>query len=153
MLELEYLILFFFASILPINNRFYGILVFLLLHKCTLCYSIKIQSSTVQYLSFVLSTTLYIFLNNQHILSIMLTILWMRQSSKKPSLDSPTINQMSKVSYQSLHNGTDGFSNSNLIGSGNFSSVYKGTFELEDKVVAIKVLNLRIKRNSQEFHC
>jgi len=77
----------------------------------------------------------------------------MRQSSKKPSLDSPTINQMSKVSYQSLHNGTDGFSNSNLIGSGNFSSVYKGTFELEDKVVAIKVLNLRIKRNSQEFHC
>ncbi|QCE10113.1 LRR receptor-like serine/threonine-protein kinase EFR [Vigna unguiculata] len=79
------------------------------------------------------------------ILSITLTFYWMRKRSKKSSLDSPTIDQLAKVSYQSLHNATDGFSTTNLIGSGNFSSVYKGTLELEDKVVAIKVLNLQRK--------
>ncbi|RDY02118.1 putative LRR receptor-like serine/threonine-protein kinase, partial [Mucuna pruriens] len=85
------------------------------------------------------------------ILSIILTIYWIRKISKRPSLDSPTIDQLAKVSYQSLHNGTDGFSTTNLIGSGNFSSVYKGTLELEDKVVAIKVLNLQKKGAHKSF--
>ncbi|KAL2971365.1 hypothetical protein AAZX31_15G191600 [Glycine max] len=85
------------------------------------------------------------------ILSIILTIYWMRKRSNKLSLDSPTIDQLAKVSYQSLHNGTDGFSTTNLIGSGNFSSVYKGTLELEDKVVAIKVLNLQKKGARKSF--
>ncbi|XP_020236210.1 probable LRR receptor-like serine/threonine-protein kinase At3g47570 isoform X2 [Cajanus cajan] len=77
------------------------------------------------------------------ILSVILTIYWMRKRSKKSTLDSPRIDQLAKVSYQSLHNGTNGFSTTNLIGSGNFSSVYKGTLELENNVVAIKVLNLQ----------
>ncbi|RDX92646.1 putative LRR receptor-like serine/threonine-protein kinase, partial [Mucuna pruriens] len=85
------------------------------------------------------------------ILSFILTIYWMRKRSKKSSLDSPTIDQLDKVSYQSLHIGTDGFSTTNLIGSGNFSSVYKGTLGLEDKVVAIKVLNLKIKGAHKSF--
>ncbi|KHN41761.1 Putative LRR receptor-like serine/threonine-protein kinase [Glycine soja] len=85
------------------------------------------------------------------ILSIILTIYCMRKRSKKPSLDSPIIDQLAKVSYQSLHNGTDGFSTANLIGSGNFSFVYKGTLESEDKVVAIKVLNLQRKGAHKSF--
>ncbi|KAK7407046.1 hypothetical protein VNO78_08686 [Psophocarpus tetragonolobus] len=85
------------------------------------------------------------------ILSIILTIYWMKKRSKKPYLDSPTIDQLAKVSYQSLHNGTNGFSDANLIGSGSFSSVYKGTLELEDKFVAIKVLNLKKKGAHKSF--
>ncbi|RDX92667.1 putative LRR receptor-like serine/threonine-protein kinase, partial [Mucuna pruriens] len=85
------------------------------------------------------------------ILSIILTIHWMRKRSKKPSLDSPIVDQLAKVSYQSLHNGTNGFSITNLIGSGNFSSVYKGILEFEDKVVAIKVLNLKKKGAHKSF--
>ncbi|KAG4990557.1 hypothetical protein JHK87_024014 [Glycine soja] len=85
------------------------------------------------------------------ILSIILTIYWMRKRSNKPSMDSPTIDQLAKVSYQILHNGTNGFSTTQLIGSGNFSSVYKGTLELEDKVVAIKVLNLQKKGAHKSF--
>ncbi|KAL9314428.1 hypothetical protein ACSQ67_019880 [Phaseolus vulgaris] len=85
------------------------------------------------------------------ILSIILTIHWMRRRNNKPSLDSTTIDQLAKVSYQSLHNGTDGFSATNLIGSGNFSSVYKGTLEFEDKVVAIKVLNLQKEGSHKSF--
>ncbi|KAL9328390.1 hypothetical protein ACSQ67_003393 [Phaseolus vulgaris] len=71
--------------------------------------------------------------------------------SNKPSLDSTTFNQLAKVPYQSLHNGTSGFSTSNLIGSGNFSSVYKGTLELDDRVVAIMVLNLQRKGAHKSF--
>ncbi|ESW30135.1 hypothetical protein PHAVU_002G127800 [Phaseolus vulgaris] len=82
---------------------------------------------------------------------VILTIYWMRKKTKKASLDSPTINLLAKVSYQSLYNGTDGFSVTNLIGCGIFSSVYKGTLESEDKVVAIKVLNLKHKGSHKSF--
>ncbi|KAL2327858.1 hypothetical protein Fmac_021285 [Flemingia macrophylla] len=85
------------------------------------------------------------------ILSIILTIYWINKRSKKPSLNSPMIDQMAKVSYKSLHKGTDGFSTKNLIGSGSFSSVYKGTLDLTDKVVAIKVLNLKRKGADKSF--
>nr|KYP46128.1 putative LRR receptor-like serine/threonine-protein kinase At3g47570 family [Cajanus cajan] len=85
------------------------------------------------------------------VLSIILTICWIRKRNKKPFLDSPTIDQLAKVSYQSLYNGTNGFSTTNLIGSGYFSSVYKGTLELEDKIVAIKVLNLQRKGAHKSF--
>ncbi|ESW30083.1 hypothetical protein PHAVU_002G123200 [Phaseolus vulgaris] len=87
------------------------------------------------------------------ILSITLTIYWTRKRSKKTSLDSPANDdQSATVSYQSLHNGTDGFLATNLIGSGNFSSVYKGTLEeLDEKVVAIKVLNLQKKGAHKSF--
>jgi len=88
------------------------------------------------------------------ILSITLTIYWTRKRSKKTSLDldSPAMDQLATVSYQSLHNGTDGFSATNLIGSGNFSSVYKGTLEeFDEKVVAIKVLDLQKKGAHKSF--
>ena len=87
------------------------------------------------------------------ILSFILTIYWMRKRSKKPSLESPIVDhQLAQLLYQSLHNGTDGFSSTNLIGSESFSSVYKGTLEFEDEVVAIKVLNLQKNTSSQEFY-
>ncbi|XP_027906946.1 probable LRR receptor-like serine/threonine-protein kinase At3g47570 [Vigna unguiculata] len=85
------------------------------------------------------------------VLSSTLAIYWSRKKGKKPSLNSSTIDQLAKVSYQSLYNGTDGFSTTNLIGCGNFSSVYKGTLELEDRVVAIKVLNLQRKGAHKSF--
>ncbi|CAJ1975578.1 unnamed protein product [Sphenostylis stenocarpa] len=85
------------------------------------------------------------------ILSIISTIYRMRKKNKKSSLESPKMDQLAKVSYQSLYNGTDGFSATNLIGSGNFSSVYKGNLESEDKVVAIKVLNLQQKGAHKSF--
>jgi len=88
------------------------------------------------------------------ILSITITIYWTRKRSKKEPLVSPseTDHQLATVSFQSLHKATDGFSATNLIGSGNFSSVYKGTLEeLEEKVVAIKVLDLQKKGAHKSF--
>ena len=49
------------------------------------------------------------------------------------------------VSYADLLKATDGFSSSNLIGSGSYGSVYKGTLHqnnIGETAVAVKVLNL-----------
>ncbi|CAI8588387.1 unnamed protein product [Vicia faba] len=85
------------------------------------------------------------------IFSIFLTIYWMRKRNQERSFDSPTIDQLDKVSYRDLHRGTGGFSITNLIGSGSFGSVYKGNLVSEDNFVAIKVLNLQKKGAHKSF--
>ncbi|KAF3569373.1 hypothetical protein DY000_02018351 [Brassica cretica] len=47
-----------------------------------------------------------------------------------------------KLSYKELYNATGGFSSDNLIGSGNFGNVFKGVLGHDNKLVAVKVLNL-----------
>ncbi|KAK2373560.1 putative LRR receptor serine/threonine-protein kinase [Trifolium repens] len=83
--------------------------------------------------------------------TIILTIYCMRKRNQKQYSDSPTTDPLAKVSYQDLHNGTDGFSASTLVGLGSFGSVYKGNIASEDKVVAIKVLNLQKKGAHKSF--
>lgn len=85
------------------------------------------------------------------ILLFILTIYCRRKRNKKPYSDSPTIDLLVKISYEDLYNGTDGFSTRNLIGFGNFGSVYLGTLEFEDTVVAIKVLKLHKKGAHKSF--
>ncbi|BAF08181.1 probable LRR receptor-like serine/threonine-protein kinase At3g47570 [Oryza sativa Japonica Group] len=46
------------------------------------------------------------------------------------------------ISYKDIVQATKGFSTENLVGSGSFGDVYKGTLELEVDLVAIKVFNL-----------
>ncbi|XP_057997644.1 probable LRR receptor-like serine/threonine-protein kinase At3g47570 [Hevea brasiliensis] len=78
------------------------------------------------------------------VLSILIffLILWMRKSSSNPSFAPLEMNHLLKVSYKDLYQGTDGFSSSKLIGSGGFSSVYKGFLPQIQTPVAVKVLNL-----------
>uniref|UniRef100_A0A0D9XUB7 non-specific serine/threonine protein kinase n=1 Tax=Leersia perrieri TaxID=77586 RepID=A0A0D9XUB7_9ORYZ len=47
-----------------------------------------------------------------------------------------------KLSYNDLHKATDGFSSTNLIGSGTFGLVYKGQLKFTERNVAIKVFRL-----------
>jgi serine/threonine protein kinase len=75
----------------------------------------------------------------------------MRKLNKKSSSALSTIYFFSKISYKTLYQATEGFSPSNLIGSGSFGSVYKGTLHQEEKVVAIKVLNLQRKGASKSL--
>ncbi|KAJ9559334.1 hypothetical protein OSB04_013948 [Centaurea solstitialis] len=58
-----------------------------------------------------------------------------------------------RVSYQNLHEATEGFSSVNLIGSGNFSSVFKAILYLktEPQVVAVKVLKLAVHGADRSF--
>ncbi|KAF5750843.1 putative LRR receptor-like serine/threonine-protein kinase [Tripterygium wilfordii] len=47
-----------------------------------------------------------------------------------------------KVSFESLLKATDGFSSANLVGAGNFGSVYEGLLGPDETVVAVKVIYL-----------
>ncbi|KAJ7953305.1 putative Receptor-kinase [Quillaja saponaria] len=85
------------------------------------------------------------------LLSACVAFYWMRKTNRKSSPTSSTIDQLPKISYQSLHQATNGFSLSNLIGSGNFGFVYEGTLESEETAVAIKVLNLQKKGAHKSF--
>ncbi|XP_059458519.1 putative receptor-like protein kinase At3g47110 [Corylus avellana] len=79
-------------------------------------------------------------------------VLYRRRKSKKESSSTlPKTNFLSNVSYKELYQTTDGFSPTNLIGSGSFSSVYKGIIGQEKKMVAVKVLNLQQKGASKSF--
>jgi hypothetical protein len=56
-----------------------------------------------------------------------------------------------KVSYNVLARATDGFSASNLIGSGKYSFVYKGECFQDGNVVAIKVFSLHTRGAQKSF--
>ncbi|GAU15749.1 hypothetical protein TSUD_235650 [Trifolium subterraneum] len=82
---------------------------------------------------------------------LIISIYLIRKRNKKPSSNSPTIDQLPTVSYQDLYQATDGFSSRNLIGLGGFGSVYKGSLMSEDKIIAVKVLNLEKKGAHKSF--
>lgn len=69
----------------------------------------------------------------------------------KPSTSSSTEDRNFHVSYSDLSESTNGFSSENLIGSGSFGSAYKGMLVMDRKLVAVKVLNLRIRGASKSF--
>ncbi|CAM0878479.1 unnamed protein product [Alopecurus aequalis] len=56
-----------------------------------------------------------------------------------------------KVSFNDLARATQGFSTSNLIGSGRYSSVYQGKLFKEENDVAVKVFNLETRGAQKSF--
>ncbi|RDX98939.1 putative LRR receptor-like serine/threonine-protein kinase, partial [Mucuna pruriens] len=60
-------------------------------------------------------------------------------------------NKYVKVSYGELHEATNGFSSSNLVGTGSFGSVYRGSLLHFERPIAVKVLNLEIGGASKSF--
>ncbi|KAM7469623.1 hypothetical protein LguiA_007806 [Lonicera macranthoides] len=75
-----------------------------------------------------------------------------RKARKDPaSLDS-TVKRLLQISYHKLYRATEEFCPQNLIGSGSFGSVYKGKLNpQEEKLVAVKVLNLQKSGASKSF--
>ncbi|CAK8538297.1 unnamed protein product [Lathyrus sativus] len=69
-------------------------------------------------------------------------------SKKLPS--SPTL-QNNGVTYGELHEASNGFSSANLIGTGNFGSVYKGSLLNFETPIAVKGLNLETRRATKSF--
>ncbi|XP_054793982.1 probable LRR receptor-like serine/threonine-protein kinase At3g47570 isoform X3 [Prosopis cineraria] len=81
-----------------------------------------------------------------------LVIICMRRKYKKlSSSPSSPQNIHLRVSYKELHDATNGFSSSNLVGVGSFGSVYKGTLQHFERPIAVKVLNLEAHGASKSF--
>ncbi|XP_020103201.1 receptor kinase-like protein Xa21 [Ananas comosus] len=74
------------------------------------------------------------------------------ESARDPST---SLKDHLRISYSELVKATDGFSATNLIGTGSYGSVYKGVLEGEGedsvKVVAVKVLNLQTPGSLKSF--
>jgi Leucine-rich repeat (LRR) protein len=60
-------------------------------------------------------------------------------------------NELPIVPYNDILKGTDGFSEVNLIGTGRYGRVYKGTLENQAIVVAVKVFNLQLSGSYKSF--
>ncbi|KAL6626753.1 hypothetical protein ACP70R_030479 [Stipagrostis hirtigluma subsp. patula] len=75
----------------------------------------------------------------------------LRRKQEGSFLPSIVEDQYERISYQSLANGTNGFSEANLLGKGSFGAVYKCTFQDEGTTVAVKVFNLEQARSTRSF--
>lgn len=73
------------------------------------------------------------------------------RKSNTNDVDDFAIAPHERVGYGELHKATCGFSLKNMIGSGNFGVVYKAVLGLENRVVSVKVLNLKIRGASKSF--
>ncbi|XP_027063513.1 receptor kinase-like protein Xa21 [Coffea arabica] len=78
---------------------------------------------------------------------------WTRKMniSSPVTSDSSPGDQYPKLSYTELLQATDGFSPSNLIATGRYSSVYKGILKYREETVAVKVINLQQRGSRKSF--
>ncbi|KAK3419908.1 hypothetical protein EUGRSUZ_G00670 [Eucalyptus grandis] len=80
----------------------------------------------------------------------LLYFFWFRHN-KKASAPSSSEDGFLHVSYHSLLKATSGFSSTNLLGVGNFGSVYRGLLDQTQLIVAIKILDLTCHGASKSF--
>ncbi|VVA12614.1 PREDICTED: probable LRR receptor [Prunus dulcis] len=76
-----------------------------------------------------------------------------RKARVKPTSGSSWGVSLLKVSYADLLKATNGFSTRNLIGAGSFGCVYRGILNEEERIVAVKVLNVHSSRESFIAEC
>ncbi|KAG8633666.1 hypothetical protein MANES_18G124300v8 [Manihot esculenta] len=119
------------------NNKLCGGVPELGLPDCPTGIMKKVKFHAIKLLVIIACVVLFVLL-----ILILFLILWMRKLRTKPSFAPLETNHLLKVSYKDLYQATEGFSSTNLIGSGSFSSVYKGFLPQVERQVAIKVLNL-----------
>ncbi|KAH7568760.1 hypothetical protein JRO89_XS06G0045600 [Xanthoceras sorbifolium] len=88
------------------------------------------------------------------IVVLALIIQWfISQKRKTNSLnreDVSTLATWRRIPYDELYRATNGFDESNLVGTGGFGSVYKGKL-LDGNDIAIKVFNLQLERALKSF--
>ncbi|KEH38493.1 LRR receptor-like kinase family protein [Medicago truncatula] len=73
-----------------------------------------------------------------------------RKSKRLPTLPSSK-NGNFRVTYGEIHEATNGFSSSNLVGTGSFASVYKGSLLYFERPIVVKVLNLQARGATKSF--
>lgn len=129
------------------NNKLCGGVLELQLPRCPIKATKKEMAHSLKLAIIVICAVLAIFLFSYFVL-----LYWRRKTKKNSTTVLTSLNQyLSKVSYKMLYQATGGFSPENLVGSGSFGSVYKGFLNQDDKVVAVKVLNLQQSGATKSF--
>ncbi|KAG8480508.1 hypothetical protein CXB51_024663 [Gossypium anomalum] len=80
------------------------------------------------------------------LIAVIVVFCW-RKPSRRELINGPETPLLSvgcsRVSYQELHEATNGFSESNLLGEGALGTVYKGILYQHKNPIVVKVLNLQ----------
>nr|XP_043633049.1 putative receptor-like protein kinase At3g47110 [Erigeron canadensis] len=124
------------------NSRLCGGLDELRLHRCE---ETKKHGQMCRLFIIVILATLTLFC------ILCFLYAWCKKKNNRQLSQSSNDERFLKLSYNQLLKATDGFSEANLIGKGGFSSVYKGTLEHDDKIIAVKVLHLQIRGAYRSF--
>ncbi|KAL5708780.1 non-specific serine/threonine protein kinase [Ranunculus cassubicifolius] len=127
------------------NPKLCGGSPFLELHECHYQVSKKKSSHTT------LKVTLPSILIPSFVLVILLLIIYSREDNKLKPHFPQSLGDILRVSYSDLHKATDGFSTANLVGAGNYGSVYRGHLNQDEGLIAVKVLNLMEHGASKSF--
>nr|XP_043619662.1 receptor kinase-like protein Xa21 [Erigeron canadensis] len=124
------------------NDRLCGGLVELRLHNCKAVKKHKKRFTLIIIVISVACTILF---------ALSFVSAWCKRKKNGQPSQSSMNERFLKVSYSQLLKATDGFSEANLIGQGGSSSVYKGTLDHDDNIVAVKVLHLQIQGAHRSF--
>ncbi|XP_071918301.1 uncharacterized protein [Coffea arabica] len=86
------------------------------------------------------------------VLALAVVFIRFQRKKKVPSATDffPGVTRKERVSYYELLQATNGYGESNLIGSGSFGSVYKATLG-DGRSVAVKVFNLQLEGAEKSF--
>ncbi|XP_039144050.1 receptor kinase-like protein Xa21 [Dioscorea cayenensis subsp. rotundata] len=112
------------------------------------CSAIKVKKQYVKMIMIPVGSILSLIL----LVVVSYKIYMMKKTKGKlASTTNASDDKFRKVSYAELLKATDGFSSENLIGAGSFGSVYRGKLDVEEDLVAVKVLNLNQKGALKSF--
>uniref|UniRef100_A0A0D9XRH5 Receptor kinase-like protein Xa21 n=1 Tax=Leersia perrieri TaxID=77586 RepID=A0A0D9XRH5_9ORYZ len=101
--------------------------------------------------SHVLKTVLPIAVVSIILLLCLIATIFIKKARKAQTSFEIRNKKLEKVSYTDIIKATDQFSSNNLVGSGRFGKVYKGTFHFSIDPLAIKVFNLEQHGASKSF--
>ncbi|KAK3419978.1 hypothetical protein EUGRSUZ_G00754 [Eucalyptus grandis] len=113
------------------------------------CYYKELKRMRISGIANILISTISALVGVACILSL-LYFFWFRQN-KNASASSSSEDGFLHVSYHNLLKATGGFSSTNLLGMGNFGSVYRGLLDQTQSVVAIKILDLTCEGAPKSF--
>ncbi|KAI5669371.1 hypothetical protein M9H77_19224 [Catharanthus roseus] len=102
------------------------------------------KKKTQKLLVILLPTLLSVLVIFLTMITLIIFLSQRRRKGKKVSTMPSIDEKILRVSYQELHHATSGFSQENIIGSGGYGIVYKGSLaQFREKMVAIKVLDFQ----------
>ncbi|KAK8452404.1 hypothetical protein SEVIR_5G103750v4 [Setaria viridis] len=133
------------------NNELCGGIPQLHLAPCKMDSVKKNREGRSKSLTIALTTIGAIFFLTLVIVSIQIISKKLRRKQQSPFQPPIVDEQYERVSYQAIANGTNGFSEANLLGKGSFGMVYKCTFQDEGTIAAVKVFNLEQSGSTRSF--